>query len=223
MSENTEAFVDPVFLPEVTFSDGSKGRVRINDPTKMSVDHRKACLKKWYEIGYFEMRRYKPRNRKAQEPLPSDECWWAMTDASDTGAAAKKMKRRKKQKSRQPTRTPDNRTSPTPEPPIANLGSRGSLLLKREGISIYNRDLKSLDCPSELSDPEDAFPEEMGEDDDYPGISPQSVPSSSEGRAQWSLLTLNAIRHCSDSELLANAVKKLALLPVCTRLFTIAN
>jgi hypothetical protein len=96
ISENTEAFVDPMFLPEVTFSDNSKGLVRINDPTKMSVDHQKACLKKWYEIGYFEMRLYKPRNRRAQEPFPADECWWAK-DASDTGPA-EKPKRRKKQK-----------------------------------------------------------------------------------------------------------------------------
>jgi hypothetical protein len=67
----------------------------------------------------------------------------------------------------------------------------------------------------ELSDPEDAFPEESDENSDYPGISPQSVPSTSEGRAQWSLLTLKSLQGCSDSEILVNAVKKLVLLPVC--------
>jgi hypothetical protein len=189
--------------------------VQINDPTKMSVDHQRACLKKWYEIGYFEMKLYKPRNRKAQAPLPEDECWWAKEILNT--AATKQPKHRKKQKSRRPPKTAEDGKPPRVEGSlITNLGSRGNLLLQKEGLFLYNHRLGDGADAEEPSNPEDTFPDEAGEDSDYPGISPELAPVNSEGRAQWSLMALKSIQDCSDAKLLANAVKKLALLPVCT-------
>lgn len=51
--------------------------VRIQDPTKMSVNERWACLEHWYSIGHLEMLAWKPRTmRNSLTPLPLEDCWW---------------------------------------------------------------------------------------------------------------------------------------------------
>jgi hypothetical protein len=175
----------------------------------MSVEHRKACLKKWYGIGHFEMKLYKPRNRPAQQPLPMTECWWHDDYVERT-------KSRKKRKGKNPEKALAEKTNPSLfTPSNAGLGSQGHLLLASKGLSLFDHTPEGLVAEEyEQSDPEDTFPDEEGEDADYPGIAPLSAPSNSEGRAQWSLITLNSIPDCADSRHLADAVKSLVKLPV---------